>query len=198
MTFVFDLDGTLIDSTARHYILMRKILSDKGISVASGFDESYMKYKADGNNGKKYLTDVLGINEADAALIQREWVKQIEDESYLLYDKLYDDSISTLNLINDSIVFLTIRSNESGIRNEIKRLGIDKYPLIVLSHGMDKADAIKDINDKVTVIGDTELDYKAAIDTGSDYYILNRGFRSKQYWDQRGVISHSDLGGLIK
>ncbi len=49
MTFVFDLDGTLIDSTARHYILMRKILSDKGISVASGFDESYMKYKADGN-----------------------------------------------------------------------------------------------------------------------------------------------------
>lgn len=198
MTFVFDLDGTIIDSSSRHHILMKELLSDNGISTASDFADEYMKFKADGNSGKRYLTSVMGLDEQTASSIQNEWIRRIEDESLLCFDELYPDALNTLNKIEDNIIFLTIRSNEEGLRNELKRLNIDNYPVVVLSHGMNKADALRKIDGDLTIVGDTEIDYQAALDVNADFYILNRGFRSKEYWDKRDVPSHDDLSELIK
>ena len=46
------------------------------------------------------------------------------------------------------------------------------------------------------MIGDTEIDYKAAIETGCNYYLLNRGFRNEDYWNELGIRSYKDLSEL--
>ena len=47
------------------------------------------------------------------------------------------------------------------------------------------------------VVGDTEMDHDAAMHNGMPYYILNRGFRSKEFWDKKNVASYDDLKILI-
>lgn len=197
MIYVFDLDGTIIDSTKRHYLLMERILKDHGIEVPSDFAKSYMGYKADGNSGKSYLKNILGLTPETADTIQNEWISHIEDEEYLLTDELYPDALKTLSQIKDDVLFLTIRENGSGLKNELNRLCIDNYELRILQHhGDSKADVLKSLSEECIMIGDTEIDYEAALEIGCRYYILNRGFRSAEFWDKRKVESYSDLSEL--
>lgn len=193
MTYVFDLDGTIIDSTDRHWMLMQKLLREHSIEVDQDFKSDFMRYKRNGNSGLKYLTAVMGLNKGLALMIQDEWIHQIEDDSWLDKDKLYDDAIQTLNGLNGDIIFLTIRDNRKGLCDELARLGIDKYKLIVLNNGESKAKELKKIEGKCIVVGDTEVDYNAAIEANCNVYILNRGFRSKAFWEKAGIESYKNL-----
>ena len=47
------------------------------------------------------------------------------------------------------------------------------------------------------VIGDTEVDYFCAEGVHCTSFILNRGFRDKEYWDKMGVKSYCDLEEII-
>lgn len=75
MTYVFDLDGTLIDSRERHWQLMKKLLRKHGVEAYDDFAESYMSYKADGHSGLDYLIDVMGIEQGLAKVVQQEWIQ---------------------------------------------------------------------------------------------------------------------------
>ena len=196
MIYVFDLDGTIIDSTKRHYMLMERILMDYGIEVPSDFAKSYMGYKADGNSGKSYLKDILGLTPETADKIQKEWIDHIEDDDFLLTDELYPDALKALEEADGRIVFLTVRENESGLRKELTRLGIGDHELIVLPHTGSKSRVLKELNGDCIMIGDTEVDYEASKEACCKSYILNRGFRSERYWEQRGIRSHKDLSDL--
>ncbi len=197
MTYVFDLDGTIIDSTKRHYVLMEQILRSNGILVDEDFASSYMDYKASGKSGKSYLIEILGIDKDKATEIQNEWIRHIEDDSMLALDELYDDALPTLSKINDSIMFLTIRDNSEGLKESLTRLGIDNYDIKILPHGESKTSVLEQIADHIIMIGDTEIDYKAAQEAGCEFYILNRGFRNESFWNDLGVDSHKDLSDLI-
>ncbi len=196
MTYVFDLDGTLIDSTRRHWVLMESILNDHGIKVDNNFADDYMSYKASGNGGKDYLKNILNIDNELASTIQKEWISRIEDESMLELDELYDDALPTLSKIKEPILFLTIRENAEGLKKSLIRLGLNDYEVKILPHGESKANVLKEISDQVIMIGDTEIDYKAAIETGCNYYLLNRGFRNEDYWNELGIRSYKDLSEL--
>lgn len=197
MTYVFDLDGTLINSKKRHWYLMKKILISQNFMVDITFSDGYLKYKQDGFSGESYLINKMNIDLTLAKEIQSEWVQHIEDEALLQTDCLYDDALITLNKIKGDILLCTIRSNKKGLLRELKCLGLDMYPLKVISIAEKKSEIIKKINDECIMIGDTEIDYQAAIEAGCSYYILNRGFRSKKYWDSRNVPSYSDLSELV-
>ena len=62
MTYIFDLDGTLIDSTKRHWLLMMHILRQYNVSVNDGFGLDFITYKSYGNSGYDYLTNVLIVS----------------------------------------------------------------------------------------------------------------------------------------
>jgi beta-phosphoglucomutase-like phosphatase (HAD superfamily) len=73
--FIMDLDGTLIDSRKRHAIVMQEVLAHTKWKLNP---EEYLDYKAEGNSGLKYLTEVMGIDMSDAREIQQEWKERIE------------------------------------------------------------------------------------------------------------------------
>lgn len=196
--YVFDLDGTLIDSSARHWMLMVELLHQYGFDTGEEFADEFMRYKRRGNSGYRYLTDVLKISQQCAEEISSEWVKHIEDEKWLIFDTLYDDTIPTLKKIEGRILFLTIRNNKESLMSELKARGIAIYPIKVLSTGQDKAEILKMISDEKIMVGDTEIDYRAAVESDCPYYMLNRGFRSKEYWDKQGVASFDGLRYLLK
>lgn len=196
MIYVFDLDGTLIDSKKRHWLLMKKILKKHNIKLLNNFAQSYMEYKADGSSGLTYLNEVMGLSHKVAKEIQSEWTEQIENDEWLKYDTLYDDAIPTIRRLKGDIRFLTIRENVQGLKNELNRFALSNFETIILSHKERKSNALKKMDKECIMIGDTEIDLYAANDLGCAYYILNRGFRSKRYWDAHGVKSYADLSLL--
>ena len=205
--FVMDLDGTLIDSRKRHAIVMQEVLAHTKRSLDA---EEYMTYKAEGNSGLKYLTEVMGIDMSDAREIQQEWKARIEFSGYLLADELYPDAVSFLNTVFEKggVIFLTARKNRTGLDGELKRLGILPYADYTIVADPDdamsqKEKAVQVIREaypdaKLTVIGDTENEYELARKFGLESRIVNCGFRSKDYWEKRGVKTYSSLGEVLR
>ncbi|MBR4543481.1 MAG: HAD family hydrolase [Lachnospiraceae bacterium] len=205
--FVMDLDGTLIDSRKRHAIVMQEVLAHTKRSLNA---EEYMTYKAEGNSGLKYLTEVMGIDMSDAREIQQEWMARIEFSGYLLADELYPDAVSFLNTVFEKggVIFLTARKNRLGLDGELKRLAILPYADYTIVADPDdamsqKEKAVQVIREaypdaKLTVIGDTENEYELARKFGLESRIVNCGFRSKAYWEKRGVKTYSSLGEVLR
>ncbi len=199
--YVFDLDGTLIDSTQRHHLLMAKLLQEAGQEIPCNFAKEYMEYKASGHSGRQYLEYRLQIPADLAVAIQQRWTAEIENPDWLKRDKLYADTIPTLDFLkerNQRIMFLTMRQNEELLHKELQMLGINTYPneVIVLSPKgqIHKGDVLKKIDETIDfMIGDTEIDYDAALRVGTKSYILHRGFRNRAFWSQREVMTYDSL-----
>ena len=203
MTIFLDLDGTIINSFERHYLLLKFLLEKNNLN--SNFNEQeYMQLKKDGFNNYKFLTQKLMINPSDAKNIQEEWIKNIEDIKWLNYDKLYDDSLEFLNNINNNkIIFLTARSNGKNILKELEKLNIMNYATKIYvvdpkdAH-INKSNIIKEYkeknqDEKIIMIGDTEVDYIAATTNNIKSLILNRGFRTKDFLSNQKIESYDSL-----
>ena len=208
MTYIFDLDGTLIDSRYRHVFLMKNILERHGISDCGRVEDgSYIEYKANGFSGRSFLRNILALDEQICEEIQEEWIHHIEDDELLFKDKLFPDTMSTCKRILDqaqnTIFFLTARRNENGLKKELEHLGLNFFAseiAVVDPYEKSKDTALKEIvkrSRKAMMIGDTEVDYEAALKADIPYYMLNRGFRSEQFWNCQRVTSYPSLESLM-
>lgn len=205
--FVIDLDGTLIDSRKRHAFVMQDVLSHTKYSFNA---DSYMSYKANGNTGLQYLTEIAGIDVSEARDIQQEWKTRIEYTGYLMADELYPDTVAFLNSVFEraGVIFLTARKNRAGLDGELKRLSLLAYADYTIVADPDDALAQKEkavhvIHEAypgatLTVIGDTENEYELAKKCGLESFILDCGFRSEEYWKDRGVKTCHSLSDILK
>lgn len=215
MIYILDLDGTLIDSSERHWRLMREILSKAAPEIvsesASGkrFDPAgFMRYKADGYSGLQYLTDCLKLTEDTAGQIMALWRRQIEEERWLKLDVLYPDTPAFLDRMKQKhkkIYYLTARKNKEGLLRELEWLKIADYAVeIQIVSPADAREEKKRVVEtilaeagedagSVCIVGDTENEYHLAKELSLPCYLLNRGFRSERYWKDRGVKSVASL-----
>ena len=189
-TIVVDLDGTIIDSTKRHYLLLQKLLKESSAPINFNHQD-YLSYKRNGHNNYDFLTKRLNINPRLANKIQKEWVNNIESPELILTDNLYPDVIKFLNDIKSlgyNIVFLTSRQSQENLYKELEHLGLIFFPKqIIVVHG-NKVDAFRNIPDSPKImIGDTEMDFEAAEKSNAKSYILNRGLRSPRFLHKIGV-----------
>ena len=204
--YVFDLDGTIIDSTERHHLLMGKLLKEAGHEIPYNFAQDYMNYKASGHSGREYLEHRIQLPADLAVTIQQRWIAEIENQNWLEWDKLYTDAIPILEFLkedNQRIMFLTIRRNKELLHKELQMLEINTYPdeVIVLSpkEQVHKGDVLKKVDEPIDfMIGDTEIDYDAALQADVKSYILNRGFRNRAFWRRREVRSYESLVYLMQ
>ena len=211
MIYILDLDGTLIDSSERHYRLMEMLLKEYVPDVLERktfLPAAFMQYKADGNSGKKYLLECMGIEEKKADCIMAAWQQQIEEEQWQRLDRLYPDTKKFLERIRQEgadIYYLTARRKKTELFEELERLEIAEYPkevkVVQPFHAFEEkknfvralmasVDAVKE---QFFVIGDTENEYQLAKELLLPYGILNRGFRSKRFWDQKEIVSYGSL-----
>ena len=199
MKTFLDLDGTIVDSTQRHVLALKDILLEEGIEVNI---DNYLSYKRDGFSTKQYLENMLGLSTLQSVSISNKWVKVIEDQKYLLLDSLYDDSnvfLDWLSMQGSCIYILTARKNERLTYEFLKNSGIQKkiIQLYVVSpsNATEEKKHIlsKHVANEFFYIGDTEADFDACKGIDIQMFVLNRGFRSKKYWDNRGVETYSNL-----
>lgn len=190
MKFFIDLDGTIIDSFKRHYLLLQELLDSYNVDKKIDIDE-YVKCKRDGMNNYKYLVDVLNIDKEMAKKIKNVWIENIEELKYLDYDILYEDSIDFLSCLKNmesEVYFLTSRSNKKNLMTELEKLKLTEYvkDIFVVNpkNNENKEDIIynfKNEDEKIFMIGDSEVDFNAAQKCGIKSFILNKGFRSDVY-----------------
>ena len=129
MTLYCDVDGTLLDSSARHEKLLRDLLAVRDLAWPAAAPD-YMRYKADGHSTKAWLA-LAGFapevcNETAAA-----WREGIEKPEYLAMDRPYPDTLDFLRWLRASgrrCVLISARQNADALRKTLDRCGI--LPLV--------------------------------------------------------------------
>lgn len=201
MRIVFDFDGTLLDSSKRHIQVLQDCLNQKGYNQYSL--KGFLEYKADGYSTAAFLKEKLGFSNCQSEEITRMWISHIEDFNYLHTDQLYYDTIPTLCscLEHADILYLcSARQKEQHLKYQINQLNLSNVFCEVFC-----ASPATAVNEKEhfinrvqpdLVVGDSEVDFNAAKKAGVRSYILNRGFRSKAYWDKYKVKTYNSLDSL--
>lgn len=204
MNVFLDLDGTLINSFDRHYVLLKEICTQMNIPFNMS-KESYFALKREGLNNKKILSTYCQFPSEIVNEIQMEWVKHIEDNDYLELDYLYNDAIPFLNYLTKKgykIYLLTARKNNSGVKHTLKKNEIlDYFAKIYVVNpekaSENKANILEKYKESDTIlIGDTEVEALCAKKLGISAFILNRGFRSANYLKEN--FSLETYGSLIQ
>lgn len=204
MLVAFDLDGTLLDSSKRHIEVLRDILSMIGVQISQKAINSYVYFKADGYTTKqfleKYLQDTKIINK-----INNKWISLIETPEYLNSDVLYPDSIRALKSFQNNgheMVLLTARQNNNFMLRQVHDLRLSEYFSEIicvspLNAFEEKTAALKKYQVNL-MIGDSEVDWKSAIAAGVPYVLLNRGFRSRKFWENHFINSFNSLDEIVR
>ena len=177
----FDLDGTLIDSRARHIVLLRNILTRFNIEIDTS---DLIAYKRMGKNNIDYLCD-NGISICQAKQIQKIWIEEIELRKYLQYDALYPNSIRILNKFKQfDKILVTARNNRIGVIDELRLFKLDSFfkKIFIVNPGkqsiIEKAEILKS-NNVYLYIGDTLADYQSASLAKVKFLHVNHGFHDK-------------------
>lgn len=196
-----DLDGTIVDSFGRH----KKLLFDIIKNIDSNFKENelddFQSFKRNGYSTEQYLRHK---QHSDIECINNKWVENIETPIYLEMDKLYSFTYEFLEATFDSylLYLVTARKNEQGVIELLKKFNMVKYftEIIIVKPGQGaanrKAEETIDKNIRY-VIGDTETDYKWAKLIKAEFFAVNYGFRSKEWWESSyNIVSYSSLNDI--
>lgn len=203
---VFDLDGTLLDSRQRHTTLLGDVCAELEIPITERMLEGYLPSKLTGVNTRRYLTQFCGFSEEESKQCSTLWEERIENWEYLTQDILYPDTIEILSTLKKTdrfeLILLTARKNKAMLMRQLDWLGILQIfsDVCCVSPAQAKAgkrNILKKLEHISCMVGDTEVDYSAAIYAGCPFYALARGFRGKNYWNEQGVESHDNLRSLL-
>lgn len=130
MTLYCDVDGTLLDSSARHEKLLRDLLAARGLLWPAAAPD-YLRYKADGHSTKAWLM-LAGFAPETCAELADAWRTGIEQPEYLALDTVYPDTLPFLQAMRAAgrdVVLISARQNADALRQTLARCGI--LPLTV-------------------------------------------------------------------
>lgn len=198
-----DLDGTLIDSKYRHYMLLVDLI--KHFDQSSLGKLSYDEFIAYKENGYSTLAFLERIQIENCKSISDEWIERIEYENYLEHDKLFPETVTFLGAMckKSQLYLVTARNDEKNALKQIRKLGIVDYfeKLVIVKPGetaaLAKARETGELNLRMA-IGDSEIDSEWAALLGVAFFALNRGFRNKQWWESKGIRSYDNLVAVQK
>lgn len=122
MNIIFDLDGTIIDSSDRLYNLFQFLVPESNFTKNEYWD--LKRDKVD----HEHIIDFYFPN-VDFGQFNDGWMKLIENRSYIESDKLFPDTVQTLESLHklNNLVLLTARQSKEMLLYELDRLGIRQY-----------------------------------------------------------------------
>lgn len=122
MNIIFDLDGTLIDSSDRMYKLFCTLVPQCRMSKAQ-----YWDYKRNKINHEQLIMKYFP--EINFEIFRNQWMKLIESDYYLAMDVNYIDTIKVLQKLQKQniLYLLTARQNKEGLIKELDRLELRNF-----------------------------------------------------------------------
>jgi phosphoglycolate phosphatase len=182
-----DLDGTLIDTSERHYQVYCKLTDILDLKDSLEKAE-FWKLKRD------RISTVEILAETDPEVLEKFsklWIDNIEKRNNLVYDKLFSETEYLLSeLREERLVLLTMRQNITNLMWELKKLNLygcfesvlscsplsnkdKKKPLIEFMHEK------KVFLDKNSIIvGDSEIDIQTGKMLNLTTVAVSQGIRS--------------------
>lgn len=181
-TIAFDFDGTLVDSRARHSILLKEILKNFNYDIDV---TDLINFKRNNKNNIEFLIS-KGLDKNTAEKIQKIWIKNIENIELLKTDKLYPESIKLIEKYSNKndLILITARTNKKNLYTQLKTLNIKKYfkEIFIVEPSnqvaQNKASILIDNNVQL-MIGDTKTDFIASKIANIPFEHCNNGFHDK-------------------
>jgi phosphoglycolate phosphatase-like HAD superfamily hydrolase len=184
---VLDLDGTLLDTSARHYGVYSLIA--RSFQVQELSYSAYIELRRTGMNNLDVLTE-CGLRLEDREFAKSTWLKHIETLAMLKLDRLFPGVPEWLGSHENCIEFVlvTLRSNAQALRAQLVWLDLLRYFQQVLDvpHQTDpvgaKAMAVgKNVQAHIVAwIGDSEIDIRAARQIGVEAIGVTSGMRTAE------------------
>jgi len=207
-TLLLDLDGTLLDTSERHYRVYRDILSFLGVS--HGFaKEAFWNLKRQGKRTVDLLPE--GLSGESVEVFTGEWLKRIERQEYLQYDTVFQDSKAIVSLLNqeDDVVLITLRNSRENLMQQLQATGLIGFFKDVLVGSplklKKKAPLIEGYRDRCkheslfAIVGDSEMDVIAGKEMGIVTVALCRGIRSRGFLEKlKPDFCLDDLAGVAE
>lgn len=164
MKAYFDLDGTLIDISKRHYLVYKDAVIHFGGKPLN--KNKYWQLKRNKASWSELLL-CSNLEKNNKEVFLQHFIKNIEKKSFLKKDTLFPNSLEVLNQVSriSDCYLVSLRRNKKNLFEQLDWLGIkDIFKDIRTGHSENQGDDIKtklikyDNSVKGIIIGDTEAD----------------------------------------
>lgn len=187
---LFDLDGTLIDVSARHYCLYRSVISGQGVEALPPGD--YWRHRRAGESTIDLLAATPGV---DVERFTAAWMEGIERPGWLALDEPYEGAVETIEALGPEyeLVLITLRRDRVALMDQLEALQMRSYFTDVICHGPElvrgkhQLQGVAGLTPGGYAVGDTEADIELALETGRQAICLSYGVRSGRYLAGRGA-----------
>jgi phosphoglycolate phosphatase-like HAD superfamily hydrolase len=194
---LFDLDGTLIDVSARHYSLYRSVISGQGVAALSR--DEYWRHRRAGESTIDLLAATPGV---DVECFTEAWMEGIERPDWLTLDEPYEGAIEIIRALGPEyeLVLITLRRDRVALMDQLAKLQIEPYFTKVICHGPEVVSGkhllkgVAELTPGGYAVGDTEADLELAAETGRRAICLSYGVRSGRYL--AGLGAETVIGSL--
>ena len=177
----FDLDGTLIDSTKRLYLLFQYLIPESYLSY-----EDYWKLKREMQTHSSILENRFSYLDEKIRAFEENWMTSIEKENWLKHDEpfpgvqQYLQSLST----NHTLYLITARQSTSAVVKQIDSFGWHSLfkEILVTNQTEEKSDIILSVTSPSSIdwiVGDTGKDIEAGKKLGMKTAAVLSGFRNR-------------------
>ncbi len=186
---IFDLDGTLLDTSTRHFTVYETVTKQFNSTVLD--KDAYWQLKRRNTPWPQILAaSAIDPNQSQAFLAK--FIALIEQIDMLKLDELFPFSLPCLERLSAHQLYLvSLRRNEANLLQQIEWLGLaPHFAKVVTGHteneGFEmKKELISQLTDKnAIVIGDTEADIKAARALGLKSIAVTSGIRDNTRLEQ--------------
>lgn len=213
MHVFFDLDGTILDTSERYYLIYYNTVKDLGGSPLT--KKEYWDCKSDKVSEYQIATRSY-LSEPLFSKYNHTRINLIESGKYLKFDTVWPELFDFIpsSKIFRKIMLVTLRKKRQQLINQLENLGISDWfenIISVVNNGVNcerhllKVDSILKIypnNLSGIFVGDTETDMRAGKILGLKTIAVTYGIRSPEHLTQEkpDIILHSpkDLVNFIQ
>ena len=187
---IFDLDGTLIDVSKRHYSLYRRVISEQGAEALPPAE--YWRHRRAGESTIDLLTATPGV---DMERFTEAWMEGIERPDWLALDAPYEGAIEIIEALAPEyeLILITLRRDRVSLMDQLDALQMRSHFSAVICDGPEPVKGkhllrgVAELTPGGYAVGDTEADIELASETGRRAVCLSYGVRSGCYLAARGA-----------